>query len=164
METMKLYRVELTDMGDSITFNPRVPENPMKGEDVETERICAAPTIIGCIHSGILPIFITHYDMSYLENGEHPMWIYEAEVPCENLYQPTENEVPDSFLTGEMWILSPCKFTKVDKYYLGKMQNNDPRDCTYMYYMRREGHEKPGDGEYTRNSFCFLKNSYYKKY
>lgn len=172
---MRLYRIELEDKGETVTFTPRIPKYTMSGEDEDTERICAAPSIRGCIDSIILPICINdknivdYYDILNIQKQEYPLWIYAADVPCKDIVQPKDYDVPDAFFTGELWITAPCEFTKMGKYLLGVLNDTDYGEYTTKYYLRQEGYEKPIEKRtdrvflYEKTSFAFLRQHVYKK-
>ncbi len=102
----ELYCISQEDL-DGQTLEPRVPDNffTKNGyEDGETPRVCFAPTIEQCL-MGL---------SQNLKEKEFYVFIPE-EVPEENIYKPTIEEVPDSGITDETWITCPVKLKKVGK-------------------------------------------------
>lgn len=86
---------------DGKTLYPRVPDNELtrKGtEDAKTPRVCMSFFVEGCLRS------ITTTCLSQSFN------IYTA-VDIEEQYLPTEKEVPDAMLTGEVWVTQPVRLT-----------------------------------------------------
>lgn len=145
-----------------MVLSPRVPEYVMSGEDEDMERICAAPTIMGCINAILLPIGVNdknifeYYEIFNIEKQEYPVWVYAANVPCKDIIQPTEKDLPDVFITGELWITNTCEFTKVNKYYLGLLDDTNFGDYTSKYYLRREDYGKPIN---TKSDMIFMGSS-----
>lgn len=118
MNTMKVYRIHFSDCGTECLMNRKVPKNAMYGEDTTTKRISVCTNIIGCILALQIP-----YDCceaNIFEGRKEELYLYSAEVPVEKLYQPTEEEVPDVWKTGELWLLEPTRFKLESKLYLRK--------------------------------------------
>ena len=110
-----------------IELNPKIPKSIMKIEDSITPRICVSSSLNGYLSSidGLC-----NYDKLY---------VYETNVS--DIYQPTESQVPDAFLTGELWILEKCKFNIIGSVIIrgycglaiGSMENNQ-----YIYDFKGE--------------------------
>ena len=117
MEAMRVYRISTIDLGNCILLEPSIPKHPMKNEDIITPRICCAPTIMGCIDSA--EIINTNIDR--LEAGECiTLYLYEAYVDVSNIHQPVNFQLPDQWLTGELWLFKSQEFYKINKYVLRK--------------------------------------------
>ena len=115
MNSMKVYHISLTPL-ESLQLFPRVPENIAEGyEDDRTNRICVCPTIPGCIMStGLISQLAA-------DNKEKAVvYVYSAEVPFIYLKQPSVDEVPDAWSTGELWVMVPWTFQLEDTYDLHK--------------------------------------------
>jgi ribosomal protein S18 acetylase RimI-like enzyme len=99
-----LYCVSQEDL-DSKTLTPRVPNNffTKNGyEDKTTKRVCFAPSIDKCL-------------MGLSQNLKGKEFnVYEPDGKYE-VYKPDKDSVPDSTVTGELWILKPVKVKKVKK-------------------------------------------------
>ena len=80
---------------DTILY-PRIPENRSIDEDEYTPRICVSQSINGCL---------TAIADNILENDV--VYIYQCK--SRSVRQPSLDEVPDAFITGEQWVLKPIK-------------------------------------------------------
>lgn len=93
---------------DNKTLNPRIPKNRMPSEDDKTPRICVSTSIAGCLAA-----------VHTLKEG-NTVYIHTCE--SNEIIQPTKDQVPDVFFTGEIWItesvqmhlIGKIKITKVD--------------------------------------------------
>lgn len=85
---------------DNEILYPRVPKNRMKCEDEKVQRICVSQSINGCL-SAISP-----------NVGD---LIYIHKCTSNKVVQPNLDQVIDSFLTGELWILESVKMEKILK-------------------------------------------------
>lgn len=121
MESMRLYRIELEYKGERITYHPQVPKSLMDSEDNKTKRVCCAPTIIGCIRALELPYSINNpndfFKVNYLEQ-EIEIHLYSSEVHISDIVQPTSFDVPDQFVTGELWVTGVYDWDFVTKLYM----------------------------------------------
>lgn len=96
------------------SFELRVPEEKSRsnGEDAKTPRICAAPSIIDCIHA--IPM-AGEVIQNALREGIKPIIHAYYLKPAEKVKIPTINEVMDADLTNEIWLLElPEKVNRVD--------------------------------------------------
>lgn len=97
---MNLYHLSSNNMNGKTIF-PRVPENffTKNGyEDSKTKRVCFSTSIDGCLRG-----------MSQnLTNKKFYVHIPDPSYKF-NIYTPTTDEVPDSEITGEVWITKPVK-------------------------------------------------------
>lgn len=109
---IKVFRIEEEFKGDSYSLSPRVPTNIQNGEDSITPRICVCPTVFGCLDASQMCIPLSK-KVSFED-----IYLYSAELDTEkdSIYQPNENEVPDAFKTGELWVLNDVEF-KLEKIY-----------------------------------------------
>lgn len=97
-----LYFISEKDM-DGKTINPRVPDNffTKNGfEDAETKRVSFAPSVGQCLQG-----------MSYNVKNKR-FYVYEPDG-SHDVWKPTKNAVPDSGITGELWIKDPVKLKRV---------------------------------------------------
>jgi RimJ/RimL family protein N-acetyltransferase len=102
----ELYCISQEDL-DGQTLEPRVPNNffTKNGyEDGETPRVCFTPSVDQCLMA-----------ISQKCEGIEFYVFKPEEVPEENIYKPTVEEVPDSEITDETWITCPVKLKKVGK-------------------------------------------------
>ena len=137
MNTIKVYRIELEDRGNIVTLNPYIPNGACPYEDKITPRIPCATTIIGCLRS----LQITSnpgINMEELNHSGAKLYLYEAEVEVKYIYRPTDNEVPDAFYTGELWIMyaQDVDFYKVRGYNIRKQL--ELPNCAYNRYIVNE--------------------------
>lgn len=89
------------------TIMPRVPSNyfTQNGfEDSIHERVCFCKTIDKCL----MALSKNCKDMVF--------YVYEVDnVDNYQVYQPNTEEVPDSMITEELWILTPVKVKYIGK-------------------------------------------------
>lgn len=143
MRTITLYRISLKDLGYRVTLVPAIPKYSSDRENKELPRICACPTITGCLDSlqlGWNPYYQEINDKINLDPSGIDLYLYKANVPIDNVIQPTVHDVGDSFITGEMWIIDSQVFTLETKYHLSKHMSF-PNSALSRYEMRREGIE-----------------------
>lgn len=154
---MIYYRICFEDMGNSTIIHPSIPKHPAKGEDTITPRICVAPTIPQCIKALELTNFITK------DTPSIKVFVYFTVIDERNsdilLYNPIN--VPDDWLTGEMWIKTPCLFQKVFTGTIRK-QMEIPNTGYSRYTFVRDGHEEVADRHCatavygTKDNFSFI--------
>ena len=127
---LKVYRLEEEYKGDSFTLSPRIPTNIQHGEDQTTKRICVCPTIIGCIKATQM-CFPLEFKAGFI-----PIHLYSAIIDTDicNVYQPLK-EVPDAFITGELWLLNETKFTLERIYDIKHLQADQPSNV-FMFNSR----------------------------
>ena len=75
---------------NGIKLIPRVPTNIIKNEDLIIKRICFSASLNGCLISIDNLVF------------DDKLYVYQADIKP---YYPTLKQVPDMFLTGEVWSL-----------------------------------------------------------
>ena len=119
MNYMTVYKLSFEDLGDKVMLCPSIPKHPAKGEDTTTPRICCAPTIMGCIN-GLEVVAAQNVRLNKKDGDTIKLYLYVTVVDIDFLYQPTIDEVPDQWLTGEMWIRGNQMFYKVLEYNLRK--------------------------------------------
>lgn len=91
-EEIKLYHLSKDEITELV---PRIPESDF--EDQETPRICFAKDIQGCLIGINEDADITNETFN----------VYS--ITTADYYEPTEEEVADVAITGEVWILKPVK-------------------------------------------------------
>lgn len=91
-EEIKLYHLSKDEITELV---PRIPESDF--EDQETPRICFAKDIQGCLIGINEDANITGETFS----------VYS--ITTADYYEPTEEEVADVAITGEVWVLKPVK-------------------------------------------------------
>ena len=141
---MKLYRLEILHDAEYLDMVPRVPDNLMESEDATTERICTCPTVLGCIRALDLPDglpFGFEVYKALRSNKELLLTLYSADVRCNDIYVPSESQLPDGFATGEVWITSPYKFNKESNIFIGLQE--DISEYVSKYYVRYDKHPSP---------------------
>ncbi len=101
----KLYWLSEDDL-DGKTLEPRVPDNffVKNGfEDAHTKRLCFAPTIDQCL-------------MAISQNlTDKKFNIYEPSERITTVQKPNIGAVPDSDITGELWVTDPVKLKKTGR-------------------------------------------------
>lgn len=101
MKTIYLYHISKINLGNVVVLSPKVPEDIASNEDSTTKRVCACLTIPACIRASEVLFAQPH---AWLDDGIE-VWIYEADVPVENIVQPDVSKVPDVWFTGELWVI-----------------------------------------------------------
>jgi len=93
------YHITTKNWPDDITLKPRKYGANRADEEPKISRICVAPTIEGCLIAlgSCLPLSSNIY-------------IYRT---IRKVKAITPNDVIDSKITGEMWLLRPIKFKYV---------------------------------------------------
>ena len=118
MNTIRVYHISDQNFGNSVKFIPRVPIYSANEcfEDAKTPRICCALTLPQCLYSTERTYDITSKDK------EIKLYVYETVVEASKLYQPKEDQVFDTYYTGELWLLEPTVFIFVNSYTLKRQQ------------------------------------------
>lgn len=94
-----VYHLSAADLGDEPVLRPRIPRDRMPFENRTVARVCAAPSVAGCLQA---------LSGSYYNRGA---WcIYAADIPSDLLVEPVA--VPDAAETGELWLLEPTRFRR----------------------------------------------------
>ena len=135
MNLMRLYRFEFVDKGTTFLAEPSIPETVSFIEDSTTPRICVCPHIMGCIQALELPESVVSFNKEWKSSN---LYLYQALIDLdrcrsEGIIQPTINQVPDVWKTGEIWILKPTVFNKVGEFTLSKQF--DLPNCAYSRYQ-----------------------------
>ena len=104
----KYYFLSENDMNEKV-LQPRIPNNFMTKngyEDNKTKRVCFAPTIDQCL----MGLSMNLKDKEFYVHIPYP------EININKLiYKPSIKEVPDSKITGEVWIKVPIKSICIGK-------------------------------------------------
>lgn len=93
---MKFYHVSNNPNLDGKVIHPRVPLSRMNNEERSIKRICVSASINGCLTDS------NRYDIGEILD------VYTCETT--HFIQPTDKEVIDAPLTGEVWIMEPVEF------------------------------------------------------
>ena len=115
---MNLFHLSQSNLTNR-TLKPRIPSNWLIDngfEDNKSKRICFAPSI----DKSLIAM------SANLENKE-----FYVHVPKHNptrIKKPTKKEVPDSIITGEIWVLE-----EVELKCIGKIRVTDSIDKPYKY-------------------------------
>ena len=132
-DTPNYYRFEFEFLGETMQRVPSYPYNRVHGEDLTIPRICVCETIYGCIAALQLPwnSFVdpktgkTDIEKSIDFNVRGKainIYLYRFDPKLDSSYSivtPTVDAVPDSFITGEKWIIDSTealRFTFVSRY------------------------------------------------
>lgn len=89
---MTVYHLSACPLGVVTVLRPRLPRDPMPGENRTVRRISAASTIGGCLRA---------LQGAYYNRGQ--WYVYVASIPDAWIHEPIR--VPDAKTTGERWIL-----------------------------------------------------------
>lgn len=101
---MRLFHLSVRPLLD-LFVRPRVPKRDfaMEGEECRTPRFCMAESVLGCVRA-----------LGYSDPGciGTKFRIYEPADPIRLfgmgfVSRPNRSEVPDSSVTGEIWITAP---------------------------------------------------------
>lgn len=122
---MKVYRLIIGEIGKdaqkSILLSPYIPNNRANGENSTTPRIPCSLTIMGCITSLSLPFIYEDYmKIRKSTDNRFIVHLYGADVSVDNIYQPTNDQVPDEWLTGELWLTKDTEFIIEKTYELNR--------------------------------------------
>ncbi len=150
MKTIKLFHICYTDMGTKTILMPSVPESTAEGEDEETPRIPTCLNILSCLTSMEISFNYATYAHKTI-----PLWIYSADVPIDIVYQPTVNEVPDVWKTGELWVIEPIEWQLESKAYFRWqsdfiVEDNSSHKAVYSTYSFTYDGEKEVDAKIGR--------------
>lgn len=116
---MIFYHVSDNKDLDKTSIIPKVPTNQMNSEPRNTKRICVSSSIIGCL-SG--------------RNCKKDEILYVYKVEADNFYQPSTEEVIDSPLTGEIWLLEEVNFNIFSKIKIIEVIKNDISNMPFDLY------------------------------
>lgn len=114
MPIIHLYHISQIDLGSSVLMLPNIPKFKTDGEDNIIPRICCCTSIPSCISAiNNIPELIDIVKVIDL-------YAYEAYVEMKNIIQPSDDKLPDVWLTGEMWVIEPTMFFKCHHYKCSK--------------------------------------------
>lgn len=122
---IRFFHVSSINLGEKAKLTPKVPETISKGygEDAVTKRICVSPTVGQCLmgKSGVKTVESALDDILQECYYVYEIWTQNA-IPAENVH--------DSWLTDEHWILEEMEFTLVGKIKRGTKECELSFDCT----------------------------------
>ena len=107
---MKVFHISKEDLGSNVIFEPRIPSTVVYGEDLKTPRICVSLNLFGAILAA--PDIPTNKEGKVCEK----IHVYYTEISKEEIYQPSEVQVPDVLKTGELWLTNRTVFSKFGTY------------------------------------------------
>ena len=139
---MKLYHISRHLKFDG-AFVPRIPDlNDGSTENCVTPRICTTKTVEGCL-SAIPEAYILD-EVCSEQRGMFRVYVFDTEkhqIQPEHLVLPEEldrlNEVPDAYLTEEVWITCPVTLDEEDSYLI-IVQNFEQKQYRCVPYSVRE--------------------------
>lgn len=137
MKTMHLFRISYQDLGDIIEILPEVPKYRLPEEDGTVLRVCAATTIFQCLQSKN-----SYLDFNLWTDEHRTIYIYEADIPIEDIEQPSIDQVEDTWFTGEFWVTKTHAWKKVGKYILELGERIYAKEYMYRYYVRADNRER----------------------
>lgn len=120
IEPKKVYRLH-KENGNGKTVNPEIPNNffTKNGyEDNTTKRVCFTTSINKCL-------------MAMSQNCKDMILYVHIPDGKYTLYKPTIQEVPDSRVTGEVWILRPVKLKCIGKIHVIEDAGKDGHPFQY---------------------------------
>lgn len=130
MKTMHLFRISYQDLGPNILLVPEVPHYRLDGEDGETPRVCACPTLYQCIMAKSM-----YLNSKLWKENKLNFYVYTADVPIEFIEQPTNSQVEDVWMTGELWVTQPIIWTKLEAYEITIGKQVSPHAHIYRYFV-----------------------------
>ena len=133
---LHVYHISQIDLGDSFEFRPDIPKFKSEGEDRSIRRIYVCTSIASCITA----IDNIPYTCQFAPNGLD-LWLYEADINIEDIYQPTDKQVSDAWHTGELWVTYPYVFTKTE-HYLARKHMEIPNSWFSRYSFTADGEEE----------------------
>ena len=133
MDFPRLYFVTDKHLGSSTILEPRIPESTLSMEDQVTPRICVAATIQQC-----LTAIEASSALETEKVDEKIYYVYFTIFDDSITKQPTSDEVPDAYSTGELWILEPDAFFLIGAYKLTKGERIG-NSCYRRYYFTKAG-------------------------
>jgi hypothetical protein len=101
-------------------LEPKTPENYItkKGKEDSTSRVCLAPSIENCL------IGFSNPDLDGTE-----LYVYEINIANLQCKEPTQKQVPDKKLTGEIWVLEDILIDGKTGKCNGKIKVIEPEDA-----------------------------------
>ena len=175
MKYITVYRFEMVYNGTSFIKQPSIPNYRMIGENTTIPRISVCTTIPACIQALNLPDYqfkklndkpgrkyVTDNDKTVdlnIRRKPIKIYLYAYDATIDELSYPVD--VPDSWITGELWLTKPTDFVYVDTYYV-RVCMHIPNSCYSRYTVTKEGYEEAidkicGDIIYgDQDSFTFL--------
>lgn len=135
MDTIILYHLSASPLGDNPILVPKIPVNLAHGENKDVPRICCCNSIIGCVRATTPTLFVD------ANNPRVHRWLYHAIVPVDDVYQPESNEVPDAWFTGEFWVMEPTQFELCWEYVITRQF--DLPGLAYTRYMFTAVEDEP---------------------
>lgn len=130
------YHLSPWDLGNTRIFKPRTFDIDEAIEVRQPPRICASPTIDGCImaigYNNVIGEKRDENGVQYKKHGYRDFYVYATEK-SRGTYVPNEKIVNkklvfDAHMTGEVWFTSPTKFEKVGKI---RIYNKNPKTFDY---------------------------------
>ena len=129
MNKIHVYFIAKENLGANPVLTPRIPEFTGGKENETDERICVAPTVFQCLQGLEIAQDLVKDDKPY------EVFLYEADVPVKNIIQPSDEDVPDAWKTGEMWVIKPQQFSIVSNCIIRKHMDL-PNNCYSRYSFR----------------------------
>lgn len=160
-----LYHLSRISDEEVVEFIPRVPKSRAGSENDTINRVCAAPTIEGCMlaHPTIIYYMADYFDLPYscpydhmaqmhslLEHGEYGMFLrmYTFEVNESELYTPDylieKKYVPDAKATQEHWILNNCTPSTVSYVLITSIKRDEETNENVYDYLTFNSLEECG--------------------
>ena len=96
-------------------LEPYIPQSAGPTEDMTTPRVCLAPSVEQCF---------TSIGFSLGPHLRKPVIVAEFDLSESQIYTPTEEQVPDVALTGEVWSLARIIPVSVEVKWVGRNSIN----------------------------------------
>ena len=114
MPVIHLYHISQIDLSSRVLMQPNIPKFKTRGEDNTIPRICCCTSIPACISA------INNVPELISIAKTLDLYVYEANVDAKYIVQPSDEILPDVWLTGEMWVTIPHIFYKCHHYKASK--------------------------------------------
>lgn len=136
MKTMHLFTLSYHDLGDTIKIFPEVPICLVPEENSIVPRVCATTTIFQCLQSKNPFLDYTFWSKNY-----RTIYIYEADIPIEDIEQPPIDQVENVRFTGEFWVTKTHSWKKAGKYIFELGERIYAKDHIYRYFVHADYHD-----------------------
>lgn len=123
---MKLFHLSTSNLNGKV-LKPRVPYNWLISngfEDNKTKRVCFAPDIDSSLRA-----------MSSNIEGKE-FYIHMPKNKPKKIKTPTISQVPDSSITGEIWVMEPVELICIGKITI--LKSDDTDEYEYKYGHKNE--------------------------
>ena len=123
----ELYHLSM-DNHDNEQFLPKpmTSDTVMEGENWRSKRICVSGTIDGALSSIATSLRNPFGQEYYVHRVSNSLELFNKGA----VYQPTQNQVPDAPLTGELWLKKPASMQCIGKVMITDIDQT--KDLSYI--------------------------------